>query len=94
VLEVLLACAAMFLRDGACALLTVCESRGHALLSGLLDVVCDISGTAVTVFGAGAVITHGLSPHVLVLMGCLFATSFCTTALFTKVGTDKIGVIG
>lgn len=82
-LDIVAACGSMVLRDGVGTLLTVAEARGRALLAGVLDALGDLAGIAVTVFGAGAIITHGFTAHTAVLITAMCLTSLVGTTGFT-----------
>ena len=84
--EVVAGCFSMFVRDALATTLVIAEAKGKAALAGLMDVGGDLAQIAVTVFTAGAVITHGVTPSVVVLVGALSVTSFFTTMTFTKLG--------
>lgn len=85
-LPILAACAAMLVRDGLYALLTIAEARGKAVLSGALDALGDVTGFAVTVLGAGAIITQGLTPHTAAIIAAMAVTSFVGTSVFVRLG--------
>jgi threonine/homoserine/homoserine lactone efflux protein len=84
-LTILAACFSMFVRDGLGTMLTVAEARGQAILAGAMDAFGDIASIAVTYFGLDALLTHGLDAHTILLLACIFLTSFAGTTMWTKV---------
>ena len=89
-LAILAACFSMFLRDGLGTMLTVAEARGRPVLAGAMDALGDLANVAVTVLGAGAVITDGLTAHTVLLLACICITSFLGTTGWTKL-SQRIG---
>lgn len=84
VLIILLACLAMTCHDAFGTGLTVAESHNRAVLAGTFDASCDLAQIAVTIFGAGAVITDGLTAHTITLLAAMTLTSFLGTLCYTK----------
>lgn len=85
-LSILAACASMAVKDALGTLLVIAEARGRSMLAGALDAGGDIATVLVTFFGAGALIEHGLTAHTVLLLAAMMLTSFCGTALWTRVG--------
>lgn len=78
--------AAMAVRDALAVFLVVAEAKGRAWLAGILDAASDLASIAVTVVGAGAVLTHGIVASLPVLAVMCTVSLFGTT-LWTKLGT-------
>lgn len=85
-LQIILACVGMAARDCLGTLLVIAEARGRAVMAGALDATGDLASILVTVVGAGEVITHGLTPHTIILLAAMTVTSFVGTTIFTKLG--------
>lgn len=83
-LIILLACLAMTCRDALATGLTVAEAHNRAVLAGTFDASCDLASIAVTVFGAGQVLKHGITPHTVILLAGMTVTSFFGTLCYTK----------
>lgn len=76
----------MAAKDAFGTLLVIAESRGKALLAGVLDAGGDLALVAVTVCGAGQVIEHGLDGQSIAVLAVIMATSFAGTMFWTHVG--------
>jgi hypothetical protein len=83
-LSILLACVAMTCKDALGTGLTVSEAHNRAVLAGVFDATGDLAAIAVTVFGAGEVLLHGLTPHTYALLAAMTFTSFFGTLCYTK----------
>lgn len=84
---IVLAVVSMAVRDCLGTFLTIAEARGRAVLAGACDALGDLASIAVTVVGAGTVITHGLSAHSLLVIAAMTITSFVGTLYWVRVGT-------
>jgi hypothetical protein len=84
VLALVLACAAMALKDSLGVGLVVAEARGRAWLAGVLDALSDLAIILVTLAGAGAVIVHGWTLRTGVILAAMMLTSFLGTAAWTR----------
>lgn len=80
------ACLSMAIRDALMTLLTISESRGRAVLSGVLDAAGDIAGVAVMALGAGQIIVHGVTFGSCLVLAAMAGTSFLTTMTVTYYG--------
>jgi hypothetical protein len=84
--SILLACAAMAVKDALGTLLVVAEARGRSWLAGFLDAAGDLAFVLVTLAGAGAVILHGWTAHTVLLLAAMMLTSLLGTAMWTRFG--------
>jgi hypothetical protein len=85
-LSIVLACAAMALRDMLGTFLVVAEAKGRAWLAGALDALGDLATILVTIAGAGVVIQHGWTWHAILVLGCMMLVSLVGTAAWTTLG--------
>jgi hypothetical protein len=74
----------MTCRDALSTGLTVAQAHNRAVLAGFFDATSDLAAIAVTVFGAGEVLTNGLTPHSCALLAAMTVTSFLGTLYYTK----------
>jgi hypothetical protein len=85
-IELILGCASMALRDMLGTFLTIAETRGRAVLAGSLDALFDIAQFASIIFGTGLVIKDGITWHSATIIGAMCVTSFFGTILWTTLG--------
>ena len=84
---IVLAAAAMAVRDCVATLLTVAEARGRSWMAATFDALGDIATVGVTVYGAGTVLIHGWTAHTFAVLGVMMVTSFLGTAFWTRMAT-------
>ncbi len=84
---VLLACAAMALKDCLGTCLVVAEARGRSVTAGALDAGGDLAAILVTLAGAGEIIVHGWTLHTATILAAMCTTSFCGTIVWTRLAT-------
>lgn len=85
-LQILLACVAMAIRDALGTMLVISESHGRDWYAGTFDALGDIASVGVTVLGAGVVIQHGLTWHAVLVLAAMCVTSFFGTTFWTHIG--------
>ena len=85
-LAVLLAAAAMAVKDFFATLLMIAESEDRLWWAGVLDGASTVAGVALTVLGAGTVILHGLDGRSVAVVGGMLAADVLGTPLWTAVG--------
>lgn len=83
-LNLVLACLGMALRDFCSTMVTVAQARGHEQTAARMDALGDVATALTTLTGVGAILVQGLNPMTILTIVMIALTSYVGTIYWTR----------